>query len=131
MGKRVNTGLIYIDGDPKECDFCDNNKICASIDTLGGVMIICQDCLKEFVEAFNKEDEEIAWEEEDYLEECFVFLEFFNVDYSGDIIYLTNGGNSCLANPTSQFYKTFAGASINQIAEFVAKKLNKKTEWID
>ena len=46
-------GLFMIDGDPKECDFCDEVKVCASINTITiDVMCICKDCLKEFVKAF-------------------------------------------------------------------------------
>ena len=46
-------GLFMIDGDKKECDFCDEKKICASINTITiDVMCVCKDCLKKFVNAF-------------------------------------------------------------------------------
>ena len=53
---RVHTGLLYVDGDPKECDFCDNKKVCASIQWISGdIIVICKDCLTEFVEEFEDE----------------------------------------------------------------------------
>lgn len=46
-------GLFMIDGDKKECDFCDEKKVCASINTITiDVMCICQDCLQTFANAF-------------------------------------------------------------------------------
>ena len=42
-----------------------------------------------------------------------------------------NGATSCIANPNSQWYKDFGGNSIYEITEYVAKKLNKKIEWIE
>jgi hypothetical protein len=62
MGKRkvvdfeqiFERGLFMIDGDPKECDFCDEQKVCASINTITrDVMCVCKDCLLEFVKAFG------------------------------------------------------------------------------
>ena len=61
---------------------------------------------------------------------CKNFLDYFGVEYSGDVIYLTSGGNSCVMNPKTQ-WKEFLGCSINSVAEAVAKKLGKKTEWIN
>ena len=58
------------------------------------------------------------------------FLDYFDVKYDGDVIYLTSGGNSCIMNPKTQ-WKEFLGASINGVAEAVAKKLGKKTKWLD
>ena len=47
---RVQSGLLYVDEDKIECDFCDNIKKCASIRHISGnIMIICKDCLKEFM----------------------------------------------------------------------------------
>ena len=47
-------GLFSINAEPMECDFCDEKKICASINTISkDVICVCQDCLKEFVNAFN------------------------------------------------------------------------------
>lgn len=61
MGKRevVNVGihergLFMVDGDPKECDFCDEKKVCASINGITlDVMCVCKDCLKAFIRAFK------------------------------------------------------------------------------
>ena len=68
--------------------------------------------------------------EEKYLKKCMKLLDYFNVDYSKDTIKLTDGGNSCIMNPKSKFYKLFGGYSINSVAQYVAKKLDKKTEWL-
>jgi hypothetical protein len=59
---------------------------------------------------------------------CKDFLDYFQVDYSGDVIYLTSGGNSCIMNPKTQ-WKDFLGCSINSVAQAVAKKLGKNTIW--
>lgn len=68
---------------------------------------------------------------EKYLKECLKFLDYFDVDYSGDTIKLTDGGNSVVCNPKSKFAKLFGGYSINSVAEFVAEELGKKTIWVD
>jgi len=68
--------------------------------------------------------------EKQFLNECLELLDYFSKDYSGDTIYLTSGDTSCIMNPKSKFYKTFGGYSICEVIEYVAKKLNKKTEWI-
>ncbi len=70
-------------------------------------------------------------DKEKYIEKCKEFLDYFDVDYSEDTILLTDGGNSCIANPNSQFAELFGGHSINAVAEFVAKELGKKTKWDD
>lgn len=64
------------------------------------------------------------------LKRCKKFLDFFGVKYDGDVIYLTDGGNSVILNPKTK-WKEFLGYSINEVAEAVAKKLGKKTEWLD
>lgn len=53
-GKKIKkVSLIYIDGDEKLCDGCDEMKKCASINTISGeVMIICKDCLQEIIDLF-------------------------------------------------------------------------------
>jgi len=57
------------------------------------------------------------------------FLDFFSVDYKGDVIYLTDGGNSCIMNMKTE-WQEFLGASVNGVAEAVAKKLNKTVKWV-
>ena len=53
--ERVSSGLLYVDEDKKECDFCDNIKKCASIQWISGdVIIICKDCLTEFAECIEE-----------------------------------------------------------------------------
>ena len=56
---------------------------------------------------------------------CKKFLDYFSVKYDGDVIYLTDGGNSCIMNPNTE-WKEFIGYSINGVAGAVAKKLGKK-----
>jgi len=68
--------------------------------------------------------------EEQFLDKCKSFLDYFNVNWRNDIIYLTDGGNSCIMNPNTK-WKDFLGYSINSVAEYVAKKLNKETKWLD
>jgi hypothetical protein len=64
---------------------------------------------------------------EEFLSKCLEFLDYFNVDYSKDTITIDyDSGTSCIMNPKSQFYENFAGFSINSVAEYVAKELNKK-----
>ena len=59
---------------------------------------------------------------------CLEFLDYFNVDCDDDSIVLTDGNNSCIMNPNTQF-KEFLGCSINSISQAVARKLNKPTVW--
>jgi hypothetical protein len=69
--------------------------------------------------------------EEDFLVKCKELLNYFHVDYSSDVIELTDGGNSCIMNPTSQFYELFGGHSINSVARYVAEKTGKKLIYIN
>ena len=49
-------GLMWVDhpDEPLECDFCDNKRPLAHIDTLGrDVMCICKLCLQEIIDCFN------------------------------------------------------------------------------
>lgn len=62
------------------------------------------------------------------LERCKQFLDYFGVDYSKDIIILTDGGNSIIMNPNTE-WKDFLGYSINSVAMAVANELNKKYKW--
>jgi hypothetical protein len=61
---------------------------------------------------------------------CKEFLDYLGISYTGNTIYLTDGGNSIVANPKTE-WKEFLGCSINSIAEAVAKELNKKAVYID
>ena len=63
------------------------------------------------------------------LERCKQFLDYFGVKYDGDTINLSDGGNSCIMNPNTE-WKEFLGHSINSVAEAVAEKLGKKIKWI-
>jgi len=61
---------------------------------------------------------------EEGLNRCKAFLTYFNVNFKNNVIYLTDGGNSCVMNPNTE-WKEFLGHSINS----VAKELNKKVVW--
>ena len=53
--EKLGIGLWFIDEDPKFCDFCDDKKSCATIGTINNdVIIICKDCLTEFIKAFEE-----------------------------------------------------------------------------
>jgi methyltransferase-like protein len=105
----------------------------------GNGAILCNRCKVIIKENLTKEEVEgktdlllcKKCEEKEYLKKCKELLKYFGVDYSKDTIKLTDGGNSCIMYPKSKFYKLFGGYSINSVAEYVAEKLNKKTEWID
>ena len=68
--------------------------------------------------------------EEEFLQKCLEFLDYFGVDYTKDVIELTDGGNSCISNPKSQFIEYFGGYSINSVATYVAEKLGKKRIYV-
>jgi hypothetical protein len=78
--------------------------------------------VKHFKQTFEMTDEQLV--------RCKAFLDYFNVKYDGDMIYLTDGGNSCIMNPNTQ-WQEFLGASINSVATAVAKKLGKQTMWVE
>lgn len=61
---------------------------------------------------------------------CKQFLDYMGVKYDGKTVQLTDGGNSCVMNPNTE-WKEFLGHSINCVAIAVAKKLGKKTEWVN
>jgi len=49
----MERGLFMINVEPMECDFCDEEKVCASINTINiDVMCVCKDCLEKFINAF-------------------------------------------------------------------------------
>jgi hypothetical protein len=58
-GKKIGkVRLLYVDGDNKLCDGCDEMKECASIQGIstdkhhGDVIILCKDCLLEIISHF-------------------------------------------------------------------------------
>jgi len=65
-------------------------------------------------------------QEKEYLEKCFEVLNSFNVRYDADTINLNSGDYGCILNPNFKYYDLFGGESIYSIAEYVAKKTNKK-----
>lgn len=68
---------------------------------------------------------------EQYLQKCIELLEFFGKDLSKDTIKIHSGDLSIIANPKFEFYKLFGGQCVWNIAEYVAKELNKEIEWVD
>lgn len=67
---------------------------------------------------------------DDELVRCKEFLDYFSVPYDGDYIPQTDGGNSIVCNPNTQF-KEFLGHSVNSVARAVAEKLDKPLKWIE
>lgn len=66
---------------------------------------------------------------EQFIKQAKECLDFFEVDYSGEFVYLSNGGNSCICNPKTRF-PHFAGQSINAIAIGLARAIGKPTKYI-
>ena len=64
-----------------------------------------------------------------FFDKCLKFLDDFRVDYTGDVVYLTDGGNGCIMNPNYKMYDTFGGHSINEVARYVGEKMGAKIEW--
>ncbi len=58
------------------------------------------------------------------------FLKYMGVPIDGEYIVLTDGGNSCVMNPNTE-WQEFLGYSINGVAQAVAKKLGKPVKWMD
>jgi len=58
------------------------------------------------------------------------FLDYMGIDYESDTILLNSGGNGVIMNSKTQ-WQEYLGCSINQVAEAVARKLDKKVEWED
>lgn len=53
MSKK-HVDLMFVDSDPRECDRCDEKKICASIMIYDRIcLIICKDCLMGLAEEFG------------------------------------------------------------------------------
>ena len=55
--KCLKVHVLYVDGDAKLCDGCDQLKTgVASINTIGnGVMCICQQCVKDILTVWGDE----------------------------------------------------------------------------
>ena len=62
------------------------------------------------------------------LNRCKEFLDYFGVKWDVDRIKLTSGGNSCIANPNTE-WKEFLGVSINSVSRAVAEELGKEVYW--
>jgi len=59
-GRQIKkTALLYVDGETKLCDGCDEKKAhVASIKTIsGGVECICLDCIKDIYDAVKEASE--------------------------------------------------------------------------
>jgi hypothetical protein len=57
-GKKIKkVHIMYIDGDTKLCDGCDEEKErVASINFVGQVWCVCRDCIKDLHGAWDEED---------------------------------------------------------------------------
>jgi hypothetical protein len=44
--------LLFVE-DNKICDGCDERVKCASISTIGGISILCQDCIEGILESLD------------------------------------------------------------------------------
>lgn len=45
--------LLFISEEPRSCDFCDEHKECATLNTLGNdTLNICKDCIQEIINNF-------------------------------------------------------------------------------
>lgn len=49
--------LIGLTADEVYCDFCDNKKKCVTVQVLGVSFEICKDCLIEFVNEFEENED--------------------------------------------------------------------------
>ena len=69
--------------------------------------------------------------EQEFLTECLRFLTYFRVDYSSDVIRVDDGSFSVIMRrpDTDLYHECFVGHSIYSVAEYVAKKLNKRFEY--
>jgi len=58
-GKRIDkVSLLFIDGEDRLCDCCDEKAKCASIKMIvSGVMVICKSCLDKISFQFYSESE--------------------------------------------------------------------------
>lgn len=65
----------------------------------------------------------------DELERCIEFVEYFGVKIDDEFVYVHDGHTSLILNPNTQ-WKDFLGYSILQVAEAVAKEMNKKLKWV-
>lgn len=71
------------------------------------------------------------FDEEEFLTECLRFLTHFRIDYSKDVIRVDDGSLSVIMRRTDpdSYDECFVGHSIYSVAEYVAKKLNKRFEY--
>lgn len=69
--------------------------------------------------------------EQEFLSECLRFLTHFRVDYSQDVIRVDDGSLSVIMRRPdhNSYHECFVGYSIYSVAEYVAKKLDKRFEY--
>lgn len=54
----VSKASVLYTGDEKRiCDGCDETTKCTTIKTIGGTLIVCEDCVRGILECFEKEEE--------------------------------------------------------------------------
>jgi len=56
------------------------------------------------------------------------FLDYMGVDLTKEKLLETDGGNSVVCNPNTEWQECL-GMSINEVTRIVAKELGKETKW--
>lgn len=64
--------------------------------------------------------------EQIFLDKCVELLTTLGKDMTKDEVTIVKGDGMLICNPNSKFIQDFGGKSIRSIAEYAAKKLNKK-----
>jgi len=67
--------------------------------------------------------------DKEWLKRAEAFLDEMGVEYEGEVIVLTDGGNSVVCNMETE-WQEFLGCSVNEVARAVAKRLRKPTKRV-
>lgn len=59
-GKKIlKAKLLFVDERPKICDFCDNDGMCATLQSIstdnirGDIIVVCKKCLEDIIKEFD------------------------------------------------------------------------------
>ena len=52
----LKASVLYTSDEKRICDGCDETTECTTIKTIGGSLIICEDCVIGILECFKKEE---------------------------------------------------------------------------
>lgn len=128
----------------KNCHYCDFKYESDTdfIKHLNEKHFRCVSCKRVFDIKDNKRDSALCdkcfamgnsgkLSEQEFLSECLKFLTYFRVDYSQDTIRVDDGSLSVIMrqSDSDSYHDCFVGYSIYSVAEYVAKKLNKRFEY--